>query len=68
MSDQLSVAATREEQIDVVEDAFELVEEDVQKGRVDARTWAGDVTDGEKLRILSAAYCGRLEFDGGEEA
>lgn len=56
-----SVTATRDEQIEALEDAFELVESDVDEGEIDAHEWGGSIPDGEKLRVLAEAYRGTLE-------
>jgi hypothetical protein len=58
---------TSDEQVAAFEDAAEAVRTHVDRGEIDADTWAGSVTDGEVVRLLSEAYTGTLD-PGGFEA
>jgi len=62
-SDRLSVTTTSDDQIDAFENAADAVAQDVADGVVDAKTWGGDVPNGEVVRVLAEAYTGTLDVD-----
>lgn len=56
MGKPIAVNATQPDQIEAFEKAREAISAAVMDDQIEARTWDGDVTDGEVLRILAEAY------------
>lgn len=62
MAQNKQIALSHPDQVDAFEGVKEQIKADVEDLDEEVREWAGEVTDGEAVRIACEAYRGNLSF------
>lgn len=66
MAQSKQIALSHPDQVDAFDAVKEQIKADVEDLDEEVREWAGEVTDGEAVRIACEAYRGNLSFRVGE--